>query len=103
MAATETQIPTMVLGVTAIGLGFRVPLIAISPWSRGGWVSSEVSDHTSVLRFLERWTAVADPDDVAIGLPPRSSTAVAHTGSRPRGVARDHLGHRPRDRRAAPV
>ncbi|MEV6205931.1 phosphocholine-specific phospholipase C [Kitasatospora sp. NPDC051914] len=42
---------------TNTGLGFRVPLIAISPWSRGGWVSSEVSDHTSVLRFLEKWTA----------------------------------------------
>ncbi|MFC7185268.1 phosphocholine-specific phospholipase C [Kitasatospora paranensis] len=42
---------------TNIGLGFRVPLIAVSPWTRGGWVSSEVCDHTSVLRFLERWTA----------------------------------------------
>ncbi|WP_344636223.1 phosphocholine-specific phospholipase C [Kitasatospora cystarginea] len=42
---------------TNIGLGFRVPLIAISPWSRGGWVNSEVFDHTSVLRFLEVWTA----------------------------------------------
>ena len=42
---------------TNIGLGFRVPLIAVSPWSRGGWVSSEVFDHTSVLRFLETWTA----------------------------------------------
>ncbi|MDX6348069.1 MAG: phospholipase [Streptomyces sp.] len=39
-----------------IGLGFRVPLIVISPWTRGGWVSSEVFDHTSVIRFLERWT-----------------------------------------------
>ncbi|MEU9132493.1 phosphocholine-specific phospholipase C [Kitasatospora sp. NPDC048540] len=42
---------------TNIGLGFRVPLIAISPWTRGGWVNSEVADHTSVLRFLEKWTA----------------------------------------------
>ncbi|MBY8881994.1 phosphocholine-specific phospholipase C [Actinacidiphila acidipaludis] len=42
---------------TPIGLGFRVPLIAVSPWSRGGWVDSQVSDHTSVIRFLERWTA----------------------------------------------
>ncbi|MEE1785868.1 phospholipase C, phosphocholine-specific [Streptomyces sp. SP17BM10] len=42
---------------TNIGLGFRVPLIAISPWSRGGWVNSETFDHTSVLRFLEVWTA----------------------------------------------
>ncbi|WP_433062580.1 phosphocholine-specific phospholipase C [Dactylosporangium sp. CS-033363] len=46
-------------GVTApvpVGLGFRVPLILISPWTRGGWVTSEVSDHTSVIQFLERWT-----------------------------------------------
>jgi phospholipase C len=36
-----------------IGLGFRVPMLVISPWSRGGFVSSDVFDHTSVLRFLE--------------------------------------------------
>ncbi|MCA1219706.1 phosphocholine-specific phospholipase C [Streptomyces sp. 8L] len=39
------------------GLGFRVPMLVMSPWTRGGWVSSEVFDHTSVLRFLETWTA----------------------------------------------
>ena len=46
-------------GVTApvpVGLGFRVPLILISPWTRGGWVTSEVADHTSVIQFLEKWT-----------------------------------------------
>lgn len=36
-----------------IGLGFRVPLIIASPWSRGGYVNSEVFDHTSTLQFLE--------------------------------------------------
>ncbi len=36
------------------GLGPRVPLYVISPWSRGGWVDSRVCDHTSVLRFIER-------------------------------------------------
>ncbi|HJV41087.1 phosphocholine-specific phospholipase C [Caulobacter sp.] len=35
------------------GLGPRVPLYVISPWSRGGWVNSQVFDHTSVIRFLE--------------------------------------------------
>jgi phospholipase C len=40
-----------------VGLGFRVPLILISPWTRGGWVTSEVSDHTSIIQFLEKWTA----------------------------------------------
>jgi phospholipase C len=36
-----------------IGLGFRVPMIIASPWSRGGQVCSQVFDHTSVLQFLE--------------------------------------------------
>ncbi len=36
-----------------IGLGFRVPMVIASPWSRGGWVNSQVFDHTSSLQFLE--------------------------------------------------
>ncbi|HSZ59413.1 MAG TPA: alkaline phosphatase family protein, partial [Tepidisphaeraceae bacterium] len=36
-----------------IGLGVRVPMIVISPWSKGGYVSSEVFDHTSLIRFIE--------------------------------------------------
>lgn len=36
-----------------IGLGFRVPMIIASPWSRGGKVCSQVFDHTSPLQFLE--------------------------------------------------
>ncbi|MFJ6666824.1 phosphocholine-specific phospholipase C [Streptomyces sp. NPDC091383] len=48
------------------GFGFRVPMIVISPWTRGGWVSSEVFEHTSVLRFLETWTA-------ALGTPAKCS------------------------------
>ena len=38
-----------------IGLGFRVPLVIASPWTRGGWVCSEVFDHTSSLIFLEKF------------------------------------------------
>src|SRR5450755_176828 len=53
------------LGLTQplpVGLGVRVPLLLISPWTRGGWVTSEVSDHTSVIQFLEKWTeAVGTP------------------------------------------
>ncbi|HEU4731637.1 MAG TPA: phospholipase C, phosphocholine-specific [Kofleriaceae bacterium] len=44
------------------GLGPRVPMYVISPWSKGGWVSSEVFDHTSVIRFLERRFGVAEPN-----------------------------------------
>lgn len=43
------------------GPGPRVPLYVISPWSRGGWVNSQVFDHTSVLRFLEARFGVAEP------------------------------------------
>ena len=43
------------------GLGPRVPLYAISPWSRGGWVDSQVYDHTSVIRLIERRFGVAAP------------------------------------------
>lgn len=37
-------------------LGFRVPAVLISPWSKPGFVSSEVYDHTSVLKLIEeKW------------------------------------------------
>ncbi|WP_158963048.1 phosphocholine-specific phospholipase C [Myroides fluvii] len=36
-----------------IGLGYRVPMVVASPWTRGGWVNSEVCDLTSTLQFLE--------------------------------------------------
>lgn len=39
----------------SIGLGFRVPLLIASPWSRGGYVNSEVFDHTSVLQLMEKF------------------------------------------------
>ncbi len=35
------------------GLGVRVPMIVVSPWTRGGWVNSQLFDHTSLIRFLE--------------------------------------------------
>jgi phospholipase C len=77
-----------------IGLGARVPTLVLSPFSRGGFVCSDVFDHTSLLRFLEtrfgaevpnlsRWrrktvgdltTAFdfARPDPSIPGLPPTS-------------------------------
>lgn len=38
-----------------IGLGFRVPMIIASPWSRGDWINSQLFDHTSTLMFLEEF------------------------------------------------
>lgn len=45
-----------------IGAGFRVPCMLISPWTTGGWVCSQQFDHTSVLKFLERFTGVREPN-----------------------------------------
>ena len=54
---SASPLPASADGIAGpIGLGFRVPMLVISPLARGGFVSSDVFDHTSVLRFLEaRW------------------------------------------------
>ncbi|MGA7524618.1 MAG: phospholipase C, phosphocholine-specific [Acidobacteriaceae bacterium] len=38
-----------------IGMGFRVPMIIASPWTRGGWVNSQLFDHTSTLMLIEQF------------------------------------------------
>ncbi len=45
-----------------VGLGPRVPAIVISPWTKGGYVNSQVFDHTSVIRFMETRFGVAEPN-----------------------------------------
>lgn len=45
-------------GDRPVGLGARVPMIVVSPWTVGGWVCSQTFDHTSMIRFLERVTGV---------------------------------------------
>jgi phospholipase C len=44
------------------GLGQRVPMLVVSPWSKGGYVCSETFDHTSVIRFMERRFGVHEPN-----------------------------------------
>jgi phospholipase C len=45
-----------------IGLGFRVPMLVLSPFTRGGHICSETFDHTSQLRFLEERFGVRAPN-----------------------------------------
>ncbi len=45
-----------------IGLGFRVPTTIVSPWTAGGFVCSEVFDHTSLIRFIEARFGVSEPN-----------------------------------------
>jgi phospholipase C len=45
-----------------IGMGYRVPMLVVSPFSRGGHIASDVFDHTSQLRFLEARFGVRAPN-----------------------------------------
>jgi phospholipase C len=50
---TAATIATDTLGIRGpLGLGVRVPMLVVSPFSRGGHIATEMLDHTSQLRFL---------------------------------------------------
>src|SRR5947209_7914846 len=40
--------------VDAYGLGLRVPTLVVSPWARRGYVSAQLYEHSSILKFIER-------------------------------------------------
>jgi phospholipase C len=93
-----------------IGLGFRVPCLVISPWSRGGYVCSELFDHTSTLRLLEarfgvevpnltKWRRAAVGDLTAafsFGQPPRTDIPALPETARALLVAEDNAMALPR-------
>ena len=56
-------LPAEAAGIAGpIGLGFRVPMLVVSPFARGGWVCSDTFDHTSMLRFIETRFGVSVPN-----------------------------------------
>jgi phospholipase C len=60
---TVDPLPADAAGIRGpIGLGFRVPMLVCSPFTRGGLVCSDVLDHTSTLRFLEARFGVTAPN-----------------------------------------
>jgi phospholipase C len=60
---TASPLPSDANGVAGpIGLGFRVPMLVVSPFSRGGYVCSDTFEHTSQLRFLETRFGVEVPN-----------------------------------------
>ena len=60
---TVSPLPSNGAGIRGpIGLGMRVPMLVVSPFSRGGLVCSDVFDHTSMLRFLETRFGVEVPN-----------------------------------------
>lgn len=61
-ASTVDDASERLHGRMVFGPGPRVPMIVVSPWSRGGWVCSEVFDHTSLVRFIETRFGVVEPN-----------------------------------------
>jgi phospholipase C len=58
-----SPLPPAAQGIAGpVGLGFRVPLLVISPFARGGWICSDVFDHTSLLRFIETRFGIEVPN-----------------------------------------
>ena len=47
--------PYDMFGYTFSGPGYRLPFYIISPWTRGGHVFTERSDHNSQIMFVEKW------------------------------------------------
>src|ERR1700694_5303482 len=40
--------------VDAYGMGMRVPMLVVSPWAKRGYISSQLYEHSSILKFIER-------------------------------------------------
>jgi phospholipase C len=60
---TGSVLPDAAAGIRGpVGLGFRTGCLVVSPFSRGGYVCSDVFDHTSTLRFIERRFGVPVPN-----------------------------------------
>jgi phospholipase C len=60
---TTNPLPPGAAGIAGpVGLGFRVPMLVVSPFSRGGYVCSDTFDHTSQMRFLETRFGVSAPN-----------------------------------------
>jgi phospholipase C len=57
------------LGSVYTGPGFRLPFYIVSPWTRGGHVFTENSDHISQIKFVESWLAAKGIDVVSDQIP----------------------------------
>ena len=72
------------LGIAGpLGLGVRVPMLVISPFSRGGHIASEVFDHTSQLKLVASGSA-SKYRTCPPGAGPRSATSPRRCSRAPR-------------------
>ncbi len=70
-----------------VGLGFRVPCLLMSPFTQGGYMATEVFDHTSTLLLLEKLFGVPVPNVSALA-PRHRRRHDERAGARPAGATR---------------
>jgi phospholipase C len=61
LAALPAPLDTISGTIRPLGMGMRVPMFVISPWSTGGWVNSQIFDHTSIGQFIEQRFGITIP------------------------------------------
>ena len=66
------------------GLGHPRADDRVSPWSRGGWVNSQLFDHTSLIRFLEARFGHHHPDLIETNITPWRRAVVGDLTTRVR-------------------
>ena len=81
-----------------IGLGFRVPGVIVSPWTRGDIVVSEIYDHTSTIQFLEEWLGLKQNSNISPWR--RAMTGNMMAGERSDSEKRTARGAKRRDGKA---
>ncbi len=83
--------------VDAYGLGFRVPMLLVSPWAKRGYLSGQLYEHSSVLKFLERRfslpTLASVNHQFDTSTPGRNNDAANGGSTGPAAPPRDALGH----------
>ncbi|HEY6540975.1 MAG TPA: alkaline phosphatase family protein, partial [Ktedonobacteraceae bacterium] len=81
--------------VDAYGMGLRVPMLIISPYAKRGYVSGQLYEHASILKFIERRfnlpTLASVNHQFDITTPSQYNDAAKGHASGPPGPPRDAL------------
>ncbi|MEO6891760.1 MAG: alkaline phosphatase family protein [Ktedonobacteraceae bacterium] len=83
--------------VDAYGLGFRVPTLVVSPWARRGYLSGQLYEHSSLLKFIERRfglpTLASSNHQFDTSTPGQNNDAANGQPTGPAAPPRDRLTH----------
>jgi phospholipase C len=83
--------------VDAYGLGMRVPMLVVSPYARRGYISGQLYEHSSILKFIERRYALPSLASINhqfdISTPGTNNDAANGNSTGPAEPPRDGIKH----------